>query len=119
MPGCGAQQDISTSNELARSLQACVNIWIPQEQREVIPIFVASDNASNIRGALQQLPHFSALRCFAHTLQLAVNDLLKQYLGILRVMALARNIVTHFRHRMKYSRELLSNQIVAGAPHKQ
>ena len=68
------------------------SLEIPQECVHL----VISNNASNMVKAMQEasLAHFS---CFAHLLQLVVNDGLLSQRAINDIIAMCRSIVGHFQ----------------------
>ena len=70
---------------------------------------LVTDNASNMLVAAREIdiPH---VNCFAHTLQLAIEDGLKVP-QILKVLGAARKLVTHFSHSLLATNALLNKQI--------
>ena len=58
---------------------------------------VVADNAGNIKKALRE-DHFEAQGCFAHTLQLVVNDGLLSQHAVIDTLAVCHSIVDHFKH---------------------
>ena len=67
-----------------------------------------TDNASNMGTAAKELG-FAHVHCFAHTLQLAVEDGLKVS-QIAKTLGAARRIVTHFNHSVFATDALLAKQ---------
>lgn len=65
---------------------------------QTIPIFCITDNASNMVSALTSMPDWIHLRCFAHTLQLALHDAKKEVPGMAKMLSKARSIVGHYKH---------------------
>ena len=58
---------------------------------------VADNAASNMKKALKE-GHFEAQGCFAHTLQLVVNDGVLSQRAVIDILAVCRSIVGHFKH---------------------
>ncbi|XP_054283311.1 zinc finger BED domain-containing protein 4-like [Macrosteles quadrilineatus] len=82
-----------TSLFLLGQLEEMVENWeLPK-----IPIYVLSDNAANIKAALDK-SSWERIPCFAHTLQLAIHDAESEVPGINEMCKRARNIVGHYSH---------------------
>ena len=58
---------------------------------------VVADNASNMKKALRE-GRFEAQGCFAHTLQLIVNDGVFSQRAVIDTLSVCRSIVGHFKH---------------------
>ena len=58
---------------------------------------VMADNASNMKKALRE-GRFEAQGCFAHTLQLIVNDGVLSQRAVIDTLSVCRSIVGHFKH---------------------
>jgi len=56
-----------------------------------------ADNASNMKKALRE-GNFEAQGCFAHTLQLVVNDSVLSQCAVSNILSVCRSIVGHFKH---------------------
>ena len=69
-------------------------------------VYITTDNASNITKAVND-SEFELMRCFAHTINLAVQNGLKVP-GIVKHIARVRKVVKHFRksYKAKYSLEV-------------
>lgn len=65
-----------------------------------IPIYVVTDNAANITSAVKKYTTYTHVPCFAHTIQLCVNDDLKQFPELDTLFDKAKKIATatHFLH---------------------
>jgi hypothetical protein len=122
-----------TSLNLARLMKKTVKQWtnpeeLPQsdlvsltdlskwdnEAPPTIPVFVVTDNASNVTSAVKNLTSFEHVQCFAHTLQLCVNDGIKQFPQFNVVFEKAKAITTHFRHSAKDTKKLMSLELTFG-----
>lgn len=68
---------------------------------------VVTDHTSNITKAMHDasLPHFG---CFAHSLQLVINDGLLSQRAVIDIMAICKNIVEHFYQSSIASQNLKS-----------
>lgn len=115
-----------TANHLAAALQDSINKWMTMnkkksvristvsastetgQQLRKIPIFVVSDNASNIVAAMKQLPDYKHSACFIHTLQLAINKAIKDTTGLLDVITKGKRIAAYF-HRSTLAKNKLKN----------
>ena len=58
---------------------------------------IVTDNAANMRVAVEEESEWERIPCFAHTLQLAIEDALK-YPPVHKAIAFGRRVVTHFNH---------------------
>ena len=56
-----------------------------------------SDNAANMKKALQEA-YLHGQRCFAHSLQLVVNDGILSQRSVIDTLAVSRKIVGHFKY---------------------
>ena len=61
-----------------------------------IPIYIVTDNAKNFSGATNRTT-WSHVNCFAHTLQLAIQDAKNEH-DLTSLLAKGRSIVGHYRH---------------------
>ncbi|XP_076828944.1 zinc finger BED domain-containing protein 4-like [Brachyhypopomus gauderio] len=90
-----------TGESIATALEEMLNVWkIPKSKVHVI----LRDNASNMIKAMDRLG-LASLGCFAHTLQLVVNEGLLAQRNVSDALAIGRKIVGHFKHSPQaYSR---------------
>ncbi|CAI5678562.1 zinc finger BED domain-containing protein 4-like [Oreochromis niloticus] len=90
-----------TGESIAAAMEEMLNAWeIPKNKVHV----VLRDNASNIKKAMDRLG-VASLGCFAHTLQLVVNEGLLAQRGVCDAVTVGRKIVGHFKHSPQaYSR---------------
>ena len=89
--------DTHTANHLACAVEESVKKWLTPDKKDdtasattaptTIPIYVVSDNASNIVAAMRQLPNYSHIACFIHTLQLCILDSIKTCVGLQDVIS--------------------------------
>lgn len=82
-----------TSENISELLLNVLDTW---NLKEKIHLFVR-DNGINIVNGIMKAG-FSAISCFIHTLQLVVKDSIKSQRAVSDVIAISRNIVTHFNH---------------------
>lgn len=79
---------------IAAALTDVLDHWmIPPQKVHVI----LRDNASNMRAAMQDMS-VSNLGCFAHSLQLVVNEGVISQRSVSDALASSRKIVAHFKH---------------------
>lgn len=90
-----------TSDAIAAALKEMLDKWqIPLSKVHVI----LRDNASNMRKAMNSMG-VRSLGCFAHTMQLVVNEGLLSQRTVSDAVASGRQIVGHFKHSpLAYSR---------------
>ena len=89
--------------------------YVPQSH--CIPIYIVTDNAANIKAAVKALPRsYVHVPCFAHTLQLCVNDSIKEFPELLSVATKGKELTTHFRHSSVATSKLCSMQLQLGLP---
>ena len=82
-----------TGEKICESIESMIDYWkIPKEQIHL----VLTDNASNMKKALRDA-NFSGFGCFAHSLQLVINDGVISQEVVIDVLAVARSIVGHFK----------------------
>ncbi|XP_060071429.1 E3 SUMO-protein ligase ZBED1-like [Ylistrum balloti] len=107
-----------TAVNISEALLSCLDVWIPDYNERTLKIYVVTDNASNVQAAMRQLPSskFVPLNCFAHTLQLAVNDAVKKFFGLEKVIAKAKVITKHFHASAKDTHSLAEKQKSLGVP---
>ena len=75
------------------STESIIEYWkISKEQIHL----VLTDNASNMKKALRDA-NLSRFGCFAHLLQLVVNDSVISQQVVIDILAVARSIVGHFK----------------------
>ena len=92
-----------TAHNLLSNILSILEAWEVDKKR--ITCFVR-DNAANITAAVRE-GGFAHIGCVDHTLQLAINDGLKEHV-ITELLKIVRVIVGHF-HRSPAGRQLLSN----------
>lgn len=69
---CMRQIESHTGEDIGDSWVDMVNEW-PLGDLNTVPIYIATDNARNINTAVQSMG-WNHIRCFAHTLNLALTD---------------------------------------------
>ncbi|KAI2655629.1 Zinc finger BED domain-containing protein 4 [Labeo rohita] len=90
-----------TSDTISAAIKEMLDQWhIPLNKVHLI----LRDNASNIKKAMDNMG-VRSLGCFAHTLQLVVNEGLLSQRSVSDAIAIGRQIVGHFKHSpLAYSR---------------
>ena len=66
---------------------------------------VLRDNGANMKRAMEDAS-FDSVGCFAHTIQLAIHDALKAQRAVIDTIAVAREIVGHFKKSPTASKKL-------------
>jgi hypothetical protein len=74
-------------------------------------------NAANITSAVKKYTTYTHVPCFAHTIQLCVNDALKQFPQLDTLFDKAKKIATHFRHSCIETTELNDMETQFGMKH--
>ena len=94
-------EESHTGEYLAQVYKKMLTGWeINQDQVHL----VLRDNAANMAKAMREAS-LPSLGCFAHTLQLVVDDGVLSQRAVMDVLAVCRSIVGHFRHSsLAYSR---------------
>lgn len=100
-----------TALNLSEQLIAALNDWslpLPSDQHS---IFLITDNGRNMVNAAK-MANFKWKGCFAHTLQLVVEDGLKdaKVSGLKTILSKCRSIVGHFKHSTLSSSKLTKVQ---------
>ena len=94
-----------TSENIAHALLETVENWMPKYKET--KLYVVSDNAANVKGACQSLPHqFNYRGCTLHTLQLIIQDASTEFSNYRSTIAKAKNIVSHFHRSSKSTTQL-------------
>lgn len=83
-----------TGENIAEALLSVINEWKIDEHRISA---IVRDNASNMNVAVEKLG-WCDVPCFAHTLQLAINNGLDISSVMSRLASIARKLVGHFKH---------------------
>ena len=84
-----------TADFITAELNTVIDDW----QLRRSSLHIVTDNAANVRKAVSQVQDTAWRPCFAHTLQLCVNGALnaREVSDLPKIVAKARNIVSHFR----------------------
>ena len=83
-----------TGVAVCQALESMLENWKISKSRIHM---VVADNASNMKKALRE-GHFEAQGCFAHTLQLIVNDGVLSQRAVIDTLAVCHSVVGHFKH---------------------
>lgn len=106
-----ALEERHTAVNLADHLRTSIQKW----GLEGKIIACVHDNASNITLANQTMLNWESVPCFAHTLQLAINDGLKAP-ATTRLIGAASRLVAHFNHSNPATIALKNKQAQQGLP---
>lgn len=102
---CSAMTSSHTSQNLSSEISRIITEWGIEGK-----IFLAvSDNANNIKNAITKDLGLKHLGCFAHTLNLIVNDSLKVE-AIMEIINKIKTIVSHFRRSCSANKKLSKYQ---------
>uniref|UniRef100_A0A8C5D8W6 BED-type domain-containing protein n=1 Tax=Gouania willdenowi TaxID=441366 RepID=A0A8C5D8W6_GOUWI len=102
-----AMPERHTAENLANVLGAAAEDWGIADKI----VACVHDNATNVTGATSRHLEWESHRCFAHTLQLAVNDGFKLN-SIANVVGGASRLVSHFHHSTVASEALKKKQAI-------
>ena len=83
-----------TGVSICHALESMLEDWKISKSRIHM---VVADNASNMKKAMRG-GRFEARGCFAHTLQLIVNDGVLSQRAVIDTLSVCRIIVGHFKH---------------------
>ena len=100
-----------TAENIAAHLRAVTEEWGVQDK----VVACVHDNARNMVLANQQLLQWESVPCFAHTLQLAINDGFKN-VNNNRVVAACSKLISHFHHSTVASNALKIKQALQNLP---
>lgn len=103
---CSEFSERHTAVNLSDEIRSIITKW----KLEAKVVLVVSDNASNIKNAIHKL-HLKHLGCFAHTINLVVEESLKCESDLINKV---KTIVTHFRKSTIAHKILEKNQINSG-----
>ena len=100
------------AKNISDELCSCLQEWIPDYEEKLVKIYTVTDNAANVKAAMRRLSpeKFKSMYCFAHTLQLVVNDAVEAFPEFRRVIKKAKVIVNHFHKSAKDSHKLTEIQ---------
>lgn len=102
---CSTLPVAHTSINLAKELKRILTEWNLEKKH----LMIVSDNAANIRAAIQNELQWKHFGCFAHTINLVVHDGLKEE-EISRIIIKVKNIVSHFKRSPLSTEKLLAYQ---------
>lgn len=80
-----------TADSISDSLEKTIDDW---ELSRSVPIFSLRNNGSNMKAAMSRSQTFTDLNCFAHTLQLTIQDVVNEMDGVLTMLTKCKRIVT-------------------------
>ena len=96
-----------TGEAILESLEKSIEDWsLPR----AVPINVLRDNGSNMSAAMNMSQNFMDLPCFAHTLQLSINDAVSEIEDMVSMIAKCKKIVSHYHHSIQSSQLLYAQQ---------
>lgn len=87
-----------SESHTAENLHGCIEDALQEWNltNEYRPIFIVSDNAPNMVKAIGLNENWERIPCFAHTLQLAIKDALKDTVGFGNIRKKCRSLVGFF-----------------------
>ena len=100
-----------TAENIAGILQRIVRVWKIEDKI----VAIVTDNASNITAAVR-LTGWRHIPCFAHTLNLVVQEAIKADKDLVAVKKKCKEIVTFFHHSTKAMDKLREIQKQVGVP---
>lgn len=103
-----ADADVQDADSSEENDEPEIEFVIPED----LEIFISSDNASNITKAISDEPRFTHIRCFAHTINLAVQKGLKEP-RISAHLIKVRKIAKYFRKSNKGKYALMVSPITS------
>ena len=101
------QDSIHSGEAILESLEKTIEDW---ELPRSIPVYALRDNSSNMKRAIDLSQALFDLKCFAHNLQLAINDAVKEILGVQNMRTNSRRVVSHCHHSCQAAQKLHSEQ---------
>ena len=97
------QDSIHSGEAILESLEKTIEDW---ELPRSIPVYALRDNSSNMKRAIDLSQALFDLKCFAHNLQLAINDAVKEILGVQNMRTnrgeLCPTVITVVRQHKSY-----------------
>ncbi|XP_076042318.1 zinc finger BED domain-containing protein 4-like [Oratosquilla oratoria] len=94
-----------TSENIAEELTLVSNKWNIKEKI----CSIVTDNAANIKAAVNEM-NIRQVPCFAHTLNLVVQDAIRNTADVRKVKEKVKRVVTFFHHSVKASDKLIQLQ---------
>lgn len=107
---CSSFEEAHTSANLATELNRVITLW-GLESKILLAI---SDNAANIQKAIKDELKWKHFGCFAHTINLIVQNGLKSVEPIMAIIVKFRSLVAHFKRSTTASSKLFEVQVKAG-----
>jgi hypothetical protein len=104
---CSIFDKSHTSENLAKELLTIAKDWAIEGKI----VLAVSDNAANIKSAIQNRTPWKFFGCYAHTLNLIVGDALKL---VDNLIGNVKTIVSHFKRSATATSKLMNFQINAG-----
>lgn len=106
---CSTFNEAHTSNNLSEELRQITTNW--KVEKKIL--LAVSDNAANIKSAILNGRGWKFFGCYAHTLNLIVQDALN--LDVVKdVLSKIKTIVSHFKRSTKATTKLISFQTNTG-----
>jgi hypothetical protein len=106
-----------TATCLAKSLADQTVTWTSESQRKNnVKVAVVSDNAANIQAAITKVQSCLPVKCFNHTLQLTIEDVVRPCDELQNTVQKAKAITTHFKHSCQNTKKLLDREKQFGLP---
>lgn len=105
--GCSCLKESHASANLAAELHKIFTEWNLDDKI----MLAISDNAANIQKAIKDILKWKNFSCYAHTMNLIVQDGLKH---VQPILAKVRNLVAHFKRSTTATNKLLEVQKQSG-----
>ncbi|XP_063221590.1 zinc finger BED domain-containing protein 4-like isoform X2 [Bacillus rossius redtenbacheri] len=109
-------QESHTSVNISTTIKSLLSEWGICTETCTVPIFSITDNAANFKLAFSSLFHERSRYCFAHTLQIAIEDSKKDCPGVKTLLSKARGIVAHYRRSSSARKRLHKLQAQLNMP---
>ena len=101
------QDSIHSGKAILESLEKTIEDW---ELLRSIHVYTFRDNGSNLKRAINLSQAPFDLGCFVLTLQLAINDAVKEIPGMQNMLINSRRSVSHCHHSCQAAQKLHSKQ---------
>ena len=88
-----------TADALCSYLEAVFLDWGINQHTGFLPLYVVRDNGANVKISVNMMKTVKSVACFAHTLQLVINEVLslEDMSEVRELLVLACEIVGHFK----------------------
>ena len=91
-----------TADVIIESLGRSMELW---NLSKAVPVYAIRDNRSNIKSAIRGSAYYD-IPCFAHTLQLAIEDAVDAWDELKNMLIKCSKILDHYNHSYDTTRKL-------------